>query len=176
MSATLAIKADSMLARAVALVTATFLIMLAVGQGATAARPLPAKAPPWPTTKTVLREFDPPWPDWLPGHRGLDLSAVNGSVVRTPRAGVVAWRGQAGGTPIVVIRHGVARATYQPVLDSLPVGTRVASGDVIGSMTTGTHCSKDCLHWGLKVAGRYLDPRSLLQELHPVLVTDPPSG
>jgi len=157
----------------VLLVFSAALVTISLRPVAIAARSLPSDAPLWPTTETVLRDFDPPWPDWLPGHRGLDLLAIDGGVVRTPIPGIVAWRGKVGGTPVVVISHGVARATYQPVSDSLPIGTPVASGQVIGRMTTGAHCNQDCLHWGLKVNDRYLDPRILRRQLHPVLTSGP---
>lgn len=136
----------------------------------------PDEARSWPTSPIVVKEFDPPWPDWLPGHRGLDLQPGPDELVRTPGPGLVAWRGLVGGTPVLVITHGVARATYQPVTSSLSVGTRVSSGQVIGMMSSGGHCRQDCLHWGLKVGGRYLDPRSLLQRLRPVLVGGKPTG
>lgn len=143
--------------------------------------PVPASASqsddtrPWPTTPVVMKEFDPPWPDWLPGHRGLDLQPGSDDLVRTPASGSVAWRGQVGGTPVLVIAHGVARATYQPVTSDLRVGTSVSSGQVIGRMSVGGHCREDCLHWGLKVDDRYLDPRMLLQRLYPVLVGELPA-
>lgn len=158
------------------LVISAGLVTISVRPVAIAVQRLPSDPPPWPTTATVLKEFSPPWPDWLPGHRGLDLLAVDGGAVRTPISGIVAWRGKVGGTPVVVITHGIARATYQPVSGSLPTGTPIASGQVIGRMTAGGHCDQDCLHWGLKIDERYLDPRILRRQLHPVLISEPSRG
>lgn len=124
----------------------------------------------WPTSEVVLREFAPPEPDWLPGHRGLDLAPGGNGEVRTPTSGVVVWRGIVGSIPVLVVRHGVARATYQPILSDLTVGTIVHPNQVLGVLASGGHCSQRCLHWGLKLDDRYLDPRLLLKPPAPVLV------
>lgn len=116
----------------------------------------------WPVPGGVVAEFDPPYPDWLPGHRGLDLAAPPGTEVRTPRTGIVAFVGRVGGTPVVVIRHGPVRATYQPVDSPLAVGVTVTAGAVIGTVVAqGAHCVVDCLHWGARLHERYIDPRLL---------------
>lgn len=175
MRSTLASKVDTTTLLPLLLAGSAFLVAIAtalpVAGAATHLRSLPAEVRSWPTTDIVLKDFDPPWPDWLPGHRGLDLRAVDGGGVLTPVSGVVAWVGHVGGIAVVVIRHGVARATYQPVSSSLSVGTHVSSGQLIGTLTHGEHCPMECLHWGLKIDGRYLDPRALQEQLHPVLTS-----
>jgi murein DD-endopeptidase MepM/ murein hydrolase activator NlpD len=131
-----------------------------------------SNSPTWPTSETILAEFAPPNPDWLPGHRGLDLAASQDGTVRTPAVGVVIWRGFTGSIPVLVIRHGITRATYQPITSNLAVGSIVQAGQIVGSLTSGGHCSNRCLHWGLKLNDRYLDPRLLLWRPHPILVSD----
>jgi murein DD-endopeptidase MepM/ murein hydrolase activator NlpD len=124
----------------------------------------------WPVTGPVVAEFDPPDPDWMPGHRGVDLTASPGSEVRSPRAGTVAFVGRVGGVPVVVVTHGSARATYQPVVASVQQGWPVAVGDLIGTIApSGGHCAGRCLHWGLRIGERYADPRLLLGRVHVVL-------
>ncbi len=126
----------------------------------------------WPVPGHVIAEFDPPDPDWLPGHRGLDLSAPAGSAVLAPRAGVVTFAGPVGGTPTLVVAHGVIRATYQPVAATAATGTAVAAGQPVGVLRPGGHCPADCLHWGARVNGRYVDPRILLGAVRVVLLPD----
>ncbi len=81
-----------------------------------------------PVAGRTVAEFDPPDPDWMPGHRGIDLAGEPGEPVSTPRAGVVAFVGLVGSVPVVVVRHGIARATYQPVSSDLAPGDLVAAG------------------------------------------------
>lgn len=123
----------------------------------------------WPVPGSVIAEFDPPDPDWLPGHRGVDLSARLGEPVRSPRAGVVQFAGDVAGTPIVVVAHGVVLATYLPVTTTAQVGQAVAAGDVIAEVASGTHCQVECLHWGARTHDRYVDPRILLGQYRVVL-------
>lgn len=116
----------------------------------------------------LLRRFDPPPTRWTAGHRGVDLVAAPGTVVRAAAPGVVTFAGQVGGRPVVVVTHPGAgapplRTTYLPVAASVPVGTAVAAGDPVGVVTGDAgHCPVDCLHWGLVRGDRYLDPLALL--------------
>ncbi|RPE32430.1 peptidase M23-like protein [Kitasatospora cineracea] len=116
----------------------------------------------------LLRRFDPPPSRWAAGHRGVDLAAAPGTVVRAAAPGVVTFAGQVAGRPVVVVTHPDSgapplRTTYLPVAGSAPVGTGVAAGDPIGVVTADSgHCPVDCLHWGLLRGDRYLDPLALL--------------
>ncbi|WP_285739776.1 M23 family metallopeptidase [Kitasatospora phosalacinea] len=116
----------------------------------------------------LLRRFDPPPTRWAAGHRGVDLAAAPGTVVRAAAPGVVTFAGEVAGRPVVVVTHtgsGVPplRTTYLPVTASAAVGAGVAAGDPIGVVATGSgHCPVDCLHWGLLRGDHYLDPLGLL--------------
>ncbi|MFN8126085.1 MAG: M23 family metallopeptidase [Candidatus Nanopelagicales bacterium] len=123
----------------------------------------------WPVPGGLQRDFDPPDPDWLPGHRGVDLAAHAGDPVVSPRAGRVGFVGRVAGTPVLTIDHGMLRATYQPVTSSLTAGTPVAAGQVVATVATGGHCSGQCLHWGALMNDRYVDPRLLLGHTRVVL-------
>jgi murein DD-endopeptidase MepM/ murein hydrolase activator NlpD len=73
-------------------------------------------------------------------------------------AAVLAGRG------VVVVDHGTARTTYEPVVASVAVGQVVMRGEEIGRLQAG-HPScpgATCLHWGLKEGDAYLDPLLLL--------------
>ncbi|MFH9353209.1 murein hydrolase activator EnvC family protein [Kitasatospora sp. NPDC017646] len=117
----------------------------------------------------VLRRFEPPPKPWAAGHRGVDLAAAPGAEVRAAAAGVVTFSGLVAGRPVVTVAHPGSgtpplRTTYLPVTGTLPVGTAVTAGQVIGRLAPdGRHCgAHDCLHWGLLRGGRYLDPLALL--------------
>ena len=122
----------------------------------------------------VTRRFDPGAFDWLPGHRGVDLAAVRGSVVHAAGPGVVTWASPIAGRGVVVIAHPDGRrTTYEPVDSLVHVGERVAAGDTIGVVVSGAgHCggTSPCLHWGLLRDQTYLDPMRLLDPREPVLL------
>jgi murein DD-endopeptidase MepM/ murein hydrolase activator NlpD len=116
----------------------------------------------------VARRFEPPVSRYGRGHRGVDLQAEAGAVVRAAGAGVVAFAGPVGGRGVISIDHRDAlRTTYEPVTPLVRAGTVVAVGTVIGRLSGGhapglTACAAGCLHWGLRFLDRYFDPLSLL--------------
>lgn len=110
-----------------------------------------------PVPGPVVRGYDPPAQDWLPGHRGVDLAAPVGSSVSAAAAGRVSVAQVIAGRGVVTIVHGELRTTYEPVRASVRVGDQVAAGDVIGTVEAG-HCPTGCLHFGLKRGDEYLDP------------------
>jgi murein DD-endopeptidase MepM/ murein hydrolase activator NlpD len=129
--------------------------------------PAPASAFRWPLdgTPTVTRPFQPPPEPWLPGHRGVDLAATPGAVVRAAAAGTVAFAGQVAGVGVVSIDHaGGLRTTYEPVLPLVRAGQQVAAGEAIGILLAGhPGCPvAACLHWGVRRGDTYLDPLALL--------------
>lgn len=148
-------------------VAAAAVAFLATGTSA-AADPAARFRPPLPQL-TVAEPFDEPEARWLPGHRGVDLTAAAGSEVRSPAAGTVSFAGTVVDRPVVSIDHGGLRTTYEPVLARVARGQSVAPGDVIGVIGDGGHCSGRCLHWGAIVDERYLDPLALLIDYRPVL-------
>lgn len=122
----------------------------------------------------VLRGFEPPPTRWAAGHRGVDLRAGPGAVVRAAAPGTVAFAGPVAGTGVLVLRiAGGLRITYEPVRATVAVGARVAAGERVGALEPGGvpggagpgargHCPESCLHWGLRRGDAYLDPLSLL--------------
>ena len=162
----------------------------ASGAGASSS-PLPAGwRLPLDGSPIVLRAFAPPPADqpWQRGHRGIDLAALPGALVRASASGVVGFAGPVAGRWVVVLLHGALRSTYEPVRPLVRVGQRVGSGQVVGSLEPLTqHCGRPCLHWGLLRGSVYVDPwpaRSPVrllplsggpeaQPTHPVQPTDP---
>lgn len=139
---------------------AVFVISLAVWR-------IPAQAtlPPgvMPVAGAVEAEFAAPTPNWLPGHRGLDLAASVGQDVKAPQGGRIGFVGEVAGTPVVTLWHGAIRSTYQPVSSARLPGETVITGEVIGRIAAdGGHCAGQCVHWGLRSGEYYLDPRLLL--------------
>ncbi|MDA8434651.1 MAG: M23 family metallopeptidase [Actinomycetales bacterium] len=123
---------------------------------------------------SVLDRFDPPVRRWLPGHRGVDLDAAMGDVVRAAGPGTVTWAAPLAGRGVVVVRHPDGRrTTYEPVDAVVTVGDDVTTGDRIGRVAPGVgHCGgvPSCLHWGLRRGDDYLDPMLLLRRGRPVLL------
>ena len=120
----------------------------------------------------ITRGFDRPVPNWLPGHRGVDLAAALGEPVKAAGSGVVIWAGSIAGRGVVVIRHSNGlRTTYEPVTASVVLGEPVVAGEVIGRISHGqSHCDGRCLHWGLRRGVDYLNPLLLLGLGRPRLI------
>ncbi|MBB4760370.1 murein hydrolase activator EnvC family protein [Amorphoplanes digitatis] len=120
----------------------------------------------WPVDgAAVVRRFDPPPAPWLAGHRGVDLAAAPGGVVRSAGPGTVVFAGDVAGRGVVSIAHpGGLRTTYEPVRPGLRSGVVVAPGQAIGTLADGhPGCpTSACLHWGLRRGDEYLDPLTLL--------------
>lgn len=117
----------------------------------------------------VERTFDAPVQKWLPGHRGVDLSAPAGTAVTTPARGRVAFVGMVAGRGVVSVDHpdprqpgGVIRTTYEPVRGSVAVGAAVEMGDTLGVVADDSHCVGGCLHWGARRGEVYVDPLTFL--------------
>lgn len=121
----------------------------------------------WPVdgVPLVARHFDPPATPYGRGHRGVDLAAGSGTVVRAAGDGVVSYARVLAGRGVVVVRHaGGLRTTYEPVRVTVPVGRPVRAGDPLGTLAAGHPgcAASGCLHWGLIQGRVYLDPLSLL--------------
>jgi murein DD-endopeptidase MepM/ murein hydrolase activator NlpD len=113
----------------------------------------------------VVRRFDPPDTPYGRGHRGVDLAAAPGAVVRNAGAGVVAYAGSVAGRGVVSVDHANGlRTTYEPVTPGVRAGQVVTVGAPLGVLGAGhAGCPvAACLHWGLRDGKVYLDPLSLL--------------
>ncbi|MEU8330941.1 M23 family metallopeptidase [Micromonospora sp. NPDC048839] len=120
----------------------------------------PVDGPPRP-----VRRFDPPPQPWLPGHRGVDLAAPAGAVIRSAGSGTVLFAGLVAGRPVVTVGHADGlRTTHEPVQPAVRPGQQVVAGTPVGELLAGhPGCPADaCLHWGLRRGTDYLDPLALL--------------
>lgn len=122
---------------------------------------------PLPGEPTVVREFDPPEERWLPGHRGADLGGQTYAPVSAVADGTVTYSGSIAGVGIISVTHADGiRSTYQPVINRVEQGARVAGGDHLGQLGVwGSHCLiRACLHLGaVRGEDHYLDPLLFLQ-------------
>ncbi|MEY2634153.1 MAG: hypothetical protein RIS75_93 [Actinomycetota bacterium] len=118
----------------------------------------------WPVRAQILRLPVIPYPNWKPGHRGLDVAADIGTLVRSPVFGRVVWVGDINHIPMVTIQSRAGfRHTVLPVTTALEVGDRISQREVVGVVELSDHCLVgNCLHWGIKKDGQYYDPRWFL--------------
>jgi murein DD-endopeptidase MepM/ murein hydrolase activator NlpD len=130
--------------------------------------PLPQVPALWmPLAGAVVRGFDAPGGPYGPGHRGVDIAAAVGEVVRAPAAGKVVFAGPVAGTTWVSIQvaPGVV-ATVGPLHGELVSAGRVGTGTPVGRVAPG-HAPDSVggaatLHLSLRVDGEYLDPLAYL--------------
>lgn len=130
-----------------------------------------AQWPLWPRPQ-VARLFSGPAQRWLSGHRGVDLAAAPGVPVRAPTSGRVTYSGTVVGRQVITIEDPLGRRhSFEPVEQPLPAGTRVNQGDQVAVVGPPTgHCPSSCLHWGVRVGERYVDPLALIPRPAPVLL------
>lgn len=156
---------------AAALVPALITLLSGVGAPLSAAVSPLAPGGAWrpPVTPLVVeRPFLAPAGPYAPGHRGVDLQAGPGTVVRAPARGLVVVAGRVAGKAVVSIEHPHQilghtgwRTTYEGVRASVTMGERVQPGDPIGTVIVHAHAGG--IHWGLKRDRVYADPLLLLR-------------
>lgn len=143
----------------------------------------------WPVSPVRVEQgFDPPEQAWSRGHRGIDLAAHPGSLIRSIGDGQVAFVGTVAGTPVIAIEHPRTglRSTYQPVAPLVQRGDPVSAGAPIGYLagplatqgggeragaqdSPGGHCAGRCLHLGLRGTDGYVDPLTVLPRTPAIL-------
>jgi murein DD-endopeptidase MepM/ murein hydrolase activator NlpD len=115
-----------------------------------------------PVTGPVVRGFDARAGPYGPGHRGIDIAAPVGELVRAPTAGRVVFAGPVAGANWVtlVVAPGVL-VTLGPLLDPVATATRVRSKAPVGRIGPGhaaTPAAPTALHLSVRVDGVYVDP------------------
>lgn len=126
--------------------------------------PARAQIPLLPPVDGAIRvHFDAPEDAFGPGHRGIDYVTSPGEHIRASGAGVVTFAGAVAGTTAVTIAHAAdVETTYSDLAEILVApGEQVEAGIWIGR-TGVAHEGSDGLHFGVKVAGSYVDPSTML--------------
>ena len=120
-----------------------------------------------PVDGPIVRDFEEPRHRFGPGHRGIDISAPSGATVRAAAAGVVTFAGIVAATRAVTIEHGEGlETTYSDLgTTSVVAGQRVTEGSILGTVSRPHAGAAPGLHLGVKVQGRYVDPRLMLGAL-----------
>lgn len=119
----------------------------------------------WPVGGPVIRAFDPPGSPYGSGHRGIDIAAPVGTLVRAPAAGVVTFAGSVGGRLFVTIDHGGGLLSTCSFLSGLLVrrGDVLVEGQDIALSGSGhVGDASPSVHLGVRLAGEYVDPMDYL--------------
>lgn len=99
-------------------------------------------------------------------HYGLDIAADQGTPVRAPAAGVVAFThtGMYFNGATVVVDHGLGLTSTYIHLSSIEVerGEWVDQGQLLGRVGASGRATGPHLHWGMEWFDRHIDPRLLL--------------
>lgn len=125
----------------------------------------------WPLVGKVVREFVKPETDWGEGHRGLDVQAGPGAIVRSPLSGEVTFTGMVAGRELVVVSADGFDVEVEPVLSTVSVGQSVKNGDELGKLVAG-HGGGNALHIGIRFENEYIDPESVLGPPPEIVVLD----
>jgi murein DD-endopeptidase MepM/ murein hydrolase activator NlpD len=113
---------------------------------------------PVPSPHAVARPFAAPATPYGRGHRGIDIRAPAGTLVRAPASGIVHFAGVVVDRPVVSISHpGGVLSSFEPVQPLVAAGAAVQRGEVIGMLLSG-HCAAACLHLGARIDGEYVNP------------------
>jgi murein DD-endopeptidase MepM/ murein hydrolase activator NlpD len=128
---------------------------------------IPTPTVSWPIAGYIHRVPVIPNPNWLPGHRGIDLVTWHSNLVFAPVSGEVTWVGKVDFETGITIQDEAGRKhTLMQVESERLEGDLVVRGELIGTVESSTHCGgKLCLHWGVREAGKYIDPRWLTEPL-----------
>ncbi len=114
---------------------------------------------PVPAPIRVVSPFRAPPTPYKAGHRGIDVLVEPAATVVAAAPGTVSFAGMVAGRGVVAIDHGDGVVSaIEPVAASVAQGDVVSSGDVIGTVTQGGHCTGDCAHFGVRVHGEYVSP------------------
>ena len=137
-----------------------------------------------PVTGPLVRGFDARAGPYGPGHRGIDIAAPVGELVRAPTAGRVVFAGPVAGVNWVTLMAapGVL-VTLGPLLDPAVTATRVRSKAPVGRVGPGHAATRAgpatpaTLHLSVRVDGVYVDPLAyLVDRPRPRLVPLPAPG
>jgi len=152
--------------RRLALIGVSVLLLTTGGFGPAPAAALDLATSRWwrPVPGRVVHPFRAPVTRFGRGHLGVDFAARPGTPVRAAGPGTVVFAGVVAGVWHVVVAHpGGLRTSYSFLASArVRTGQQVRRGEVVGS--TGGHGENHepgVFHFGLRVAGAYVDPMRL---------------
>lgn len=141
-------------------------LLLLAGMSSSSTQELtPSGAWIWPVRGPVINAFDPPDSPFGAGHRGIDIAVRVGTTIVAAESGSVSFAGRVGGHLFITIDHGGQLSSTYSWLSTSAVrrGDTVARGQPIGATGVGHPGSVvPHLHFGVRLAGTYLDPLALL--------------
>lgn len=146
---------------------AALVVLLALSAAAADPPRVPGSHWSWPVAPphAIARPFVAPATEYGAGHRGIDIRAPAGSVVRAPADGVVHFAGFVVDRPVLSISHaGGVLSSFEPVDPTVAAGDHVRRGQIVGILLAG-HCSSSCLHLGARIDGEYVNPLLFLGEV-----------
>lgn len=129
---------------------------------------------PFETSHRLVRQYLQPNSDYSAGHRGVDFAVSIGDKLVAPADGTITVARHLVNRPVIAISHGADMVTeLEPACSSLPPGSRVSRSQQIGfaceaDLGYKQHCpDQTCLHFSLRVTGRYMSPLTLIGGLNP---------
>ena len=124
---------------------------------------------PW----TIIHPFSQPLTKYGTGHRGIDVTARAGQILRSPFSGRISWSGWVGSRNTLAVgsRTGLVFEA-EPICSKLLAGVSVARGMPIGRVCSSSsyrsHCGVQlCVHLGLRDASGYFSLEQLFGDLPP---------
>ena len=149
-----------------ALLLAFALIVVGAPAGADQLPPArPGAAHAVPLYGELVRIYDAPPDPFAAGHRGVDVSAPVGALVRASAVGVVSFAGNVAGNRTVTVDHGGGLLTSYSFLSGISVskGTAVEQGEPVGTIGSGHPGSSlpPHVHLSARRDGVYFDPLEL---------------
>ena len=111
----------------------------------------------------IERYFEPPPTPYSAGNRGVDIRTEPQTPIRAPQDGIVHFSGKVANIGTLSINHNNLKTTFTPIDSIVKTGQFIKRNQIIGYVSiTGSHCKpQTCLHWGLVMEKRYLNPLSL---------------
>ncbi|WP_308464968.1 M23 family metallopeptidase [Rathayibacter soli] len=108
---------------------------------------------------SILAGFQAPLTRYSAGHRGIDIASTPGALVRAPADATVYFSGAVVDRPVLTLQTAAGvLVSLEPVVGSVPLELPVRAGEVVGTVGSGGHCDRECVHLGVRVAGEYVSP------------------
>ena len=129
---------------------------------------------PFENPHRLVRQYLQPASDYSAGHRGVDYAVNTDDIIVAPSDGVVSFAGKLVNRPVLALDHaGGLRSEFEPACSTLAPGDSILAGDPIGTACPADadyvqHCPDSmCLHFSLRLNGKYLSPLALIGGLNP---------